>query len=150
MTHAIHITLLSLLIGCTQMTPTPRAAPSEAARPLPSHSEAQVNELFTEASQLADQVKTGTLSRTEAAEKLNSYRLQRIGHNPTDDRVFAIYHTLAIERDAGRITQHDAQTQMEQTLRHSAQRWAQQRKRSAEPIFTNFLMKLYRLPLLGH
>lgn len=147
------LALLSLLLSACSLLQQP-AAPQNTVRPsrpalTPPAPESKLEQLLKEANRLAGKVKSGELSRTAAADQLNAYRLRLIGANQVDDNNFAMYRYLAVEHDAGRLTQEEAQTQMEMRLREWLRRWPKLQAKPPQPVFTNFLLKLYGLPALG-
>ncbi|MBI3144931.1 MAG: hypothetical protein HYZ18_06615 [Pseudogulbenkiania sp.] len=119
-------------------------------RPPPVVAPSKVDLLLKEANRLAEEVKAGRLSRTAAADQLNSYRLRVASANLVDDNTFATYRYLAVERDAGRMSPTEAQDKMETKLREWLRGWPKLRQKPADPAFTNFLLKVYRLPPLGY
>lgn len=129
-----------------QLPHAPAIHPSPAQPPVDS----KVELLLKEANHLAARVKNGELNRTAAADQLNSYRLHLIGANLVDDNSFAMYRYLAVERDAGRLSQEESQARMEMRLREWLRRWPKMQPKPATPVFTNFLLKLYGLPSLGY
>ncbi|PXX44655.1 MULTISPECIES: hypothetical protein [Aquitalea] len=144
---------MSLVLSACSLLQQP-AAPQTGVRPArPVQAQPQPDSkqdlLFREASRLAGKVKSGELSRVAAADQLNVYRLRLIGANLVDDNSFAMYRYLAVERDAGRLTQEESQARMEMRLREWLRRWPKLQPKPPAPVFTNFLLKLYGLPALG-
>jgi hypothetical protein len=142
----LSLCLLLALCACAGNRPAQPAADTAAhgaVRPLPKSVQ-----LLKEADRLADQVKAGHLTRVEAADELNIYRLRLVGANGVDDATFATYRTLAVARDAGSITSEAAQARMLARLRDVQRRWPGMAHRPADPAFTNFLLKVYDLPAL--
>ncbi|WP_293813736.1 hypothetical protein [uncultured Aquitalea sp.] len=123
----------------------PSSAPAQAPR-----QDSRADALVREATRLAGKVKAGELSRTAAADQLNLTRLKLVGPNLVDDNTFAMYRYLAVERDAGRLTQEESQARMEMRLREWMRRWPRMNPRPPEPVFTDFLLKVYGLPALDH
>ncbi|BBF84154.1 hypothetical protein DLM_0490 [Aquitalea magnusonii] len=141
-----------LLSACSllQQAPAPQSSARPARPPLaPAVPDSKVEQLLREANRLAGKVKSGELNRVAAADQLNSYRLRLIGANPVDDNNFAMYRYLAVERDAGRLSQEESQARMEMRLREWLRRWPKMQPKPSQPVFTNFLLKLYGLPALG-
>ncbi len=144
---------LSLMLSACSLLQQPaapqttvRPARPVQAQPLP---DSKADSLFKEANRLAGKVKSGELNRVAAADQLNVYRLRLIGANLVDDNSFAMYRYLAVERDAGRLTQEESQARMEMRLREWLRRWPKLQPKPPAPVFTNFLLKLYGLPALG-
>jgi hypothetical protein len=158
MKHLLFVVLATLLLsGCgamkqpaAQVVPGPRNAPT-AMRP-PANAPARVdkvNLLLIEANRLAGKVQADELTRTQAADQLNVFRLRLVGDNRVDDSTFSTYRYLAVQRDAGAMTQEEALSRMEMKLRDWRRIWPQLTKRPVDPAFTNFLMRLYDMPPLG-
>ena len=105
--------------------------------------------IFREANRLAVLVEKGELTRVEAADELNGYRLRIVGSNRVDDSTFATYRYLATMRDGGKMSAEDTHARMERKLLEWQRRWPKLSSRPADPAFTNFLMQLYDLPQLG-
>ena len=135
--------------GVLPTLPEP-GTPQPHRRPPPVAAPTKVDLLLKEANRLAEEVKAGRLSRTAAADQLNAYRLRTAGPNLVDDNTFATYRYIAVERDAGRMNPAEAQDKMEVKLREWLRAWPKLRQKPADPAFTNFLLKVYRLPPLGY
>jgi len=119
--------------------------PAPVVQP-PSSSEA----MLSEANRMAERVKAGELTRVQAADQLNAYRLRNVGHNPVDDDVFATYRQITVQREANQISQEESQARMDAKLRDTLRRWPKLKAKPANPAFTNFLLKVYGLPPLGY
>jgi hypothetical protein len=130
-----------LLTACAGL---PGTAPRPAA-PVHHYGSADI---LREANQLASQVKDGDLTRTQAADRLNRYRLSHIGHNSIDDTNFAWYRALAVERDRNQISQEESMTRICTRQMQWHRRWPQMENHPANPAFTNFLMEVCDLPPL--
>ncbi|MBV8049176.1 MAG: hypothetical protein JO171_18655 [Paludibacterium sp.] len=149
---ALTILLLTslMLTGCGSFKQWPSpifSGHGSAARPAaaqPSH----VSLIFREANRLAGEVEAGRLSRTEAADQLNVYRVRVAGSNRVDDSTFATYRYLAISRDRNEMTAEESHARMEMKLRDWQRKWPALSNRPADPAFTNFLMQLFDLPPL--
>jgi len=127
---------LALLLGGCATTARWQAAANQSA-------------LQETAQRLAEMVKTGRLTKTQAADRLNRERLALAGPQPMDDAVFAFYRQLAVQRDRGAITNAQARFQMQRELLAVRKRYRQRNAPPAQPpIFTNFMMSLYGLPPL--
>lgn len=111
--------------------------------------DARQDALRQEAEYLAGLVKTDKITKTQAADRLNVKRIELVGQNPYDDEVFAYYRHLAEERDRRRIDPSEAQSLMKKKLSEVRARYRRDPgKPGKTPVFTNFLMELYRLPPL--
>jgi flagellar motor component MotA len=106
------IVVLSLLSACSLLqqhccTTKRHASGTPACNTSPVDS--KVDLLLKEANRLADKVKNGGMSRVAAADQLNVYRLRLVGANQVDDNCFAMYRYLAVQRDAGQLSQEESQ-----------------------------------------
>ncbi|NDV12888.1 hypothetical protein GZH52_08745 [Crenobacter sp. HX-7-9] len=141
------------LTGCAQLglkpvTPAP-VVPAKPAQVAPAPADLSERLLF-EANRLAEEVKAGRLTRTQAADQLGRARIAWVGRNPVDDETFRLYRQISVERDTGQISQAESQRKMDDALKRWQRRWVQLplSARPANPAFTNFLMKVYGLPPL--
>ncbi|TDR82233.1 hypothetical protein [Paludibacterium purpuratum] len=134
--------------GSFKQPPSPvqsgRGAAARAAAPQP----ARAGMIFREANRLADEVGQGRLTRVEAADQLNIYRLRVVGANRVDDSTFATYRYLAVQRDNNGMSAEESHSRMEMKLRDWQRKWPTLRNRPTDPAFTNFLMQLFDLPPL--
>ncbi|WP_242673557.1 hypothetical protein [Aquitalea sp. USM4] len=151
---SLQLAVLSLSLSACSLLQQP-AAPQNGgihpARPpvTTSPADSKVDLLLKEANRLADKVKNGGMTRVAAADQLNAYRLRLVGANQVDDNCFAMYRYLAVQRDAGQLSQEESQSRMEMRLREWLRRWPKMQPKPPQPVFTNFLLKLYGLPALG-
>ncbi|CUA82157.1 MULTISPECIES: hypothetical protein [Gulbenkiania] len=141
------------LSGCAALDTAP-PAPARPQRPVPVTpsvpKQSNADRLLQEAGRLADRIKSGQISRAGAADELNRLRLRLVGANAVDDNTFALYRQIAVQRDRGVIGADEAQSRMEARLRDWLRRWPKYTPKPADPAFTQFLLKLYRLPPLGY
>ncbi|MCP9758600.1 hypothetical protein EGI20_04620 [Aquitalea sp. S1-19] len=143
----------SLLAGCAGFDPFKASAPA-GIKPMPKPEvakpaiQSQSERLLFEANRLADEVKTGRMTRTQAADALGRARLAWVGRNSVDDEVFRAYRQMAVARDADIMTQPMAHNRMFELLKNWQRRWLYLKPKPSEPAFTNFLMKVYSLPPL--
>ncbi|OHX14915.1 hypothetical protein [Chromobacterium sphagni] len=151
MKRLLMISLLAGLAGCSslQQLGAPVHSASQTSQP-PAHAAGKVDLLLAEANRLADQVKSGALTRTAAADQLNAARLRIVGSNAVDNDNFAVYRQLTVERDAGRLDSDAFRSRLELHLREWMRRWPKYAPKPADPAFSNFLLKLYGLPPLGY
>lgn len=124
------------------------SAPVQSGRGATASAPSRAGLVFREANRLAGQVEQGELTRLQAADQLNAYRLRVVGSNRVDDSTFATYRYLAGMRDSGQMTSEETHSRMELKLRDWQRRWPRLASRPADPAFTNFLMQLYGMPLL--
>lgn len=145
----VPLLLAASLAGCSvfQQAAAPvNQAGAGPAAPAPAAYHAGL--IFNEAHRLADRVARGELTRLQAADALNQYRLRLVGANRVDDSTFAAYRHLVQQRDQGLLSAEDSQARMAARLQFWQRRWPRLPRRPADPAFTNFLMQLYGLPYL--
>ncbi|MDD5241315.1 MAG: hypothetical protein PHG47_06285 [Sulfuricella sp.] len=105
--------------------------------------------LRQEGEYLAGMVKMHKITKAQAADRLNVKRIQLVGANLYDDEVFGYYHQLAEERDRNKISTAEAQSLMRKKLDDVRIRYRQNPGKSDQiPVFTNYMMSLYGLPIL--
>lgn len=144
----VPLLLAMLLAGCSvfHQAAAPVGRGGAATAPTPAAYHAGL--IFNEAHRLAGRVEQGELTRLQAADALNQYRLRLVGANRVDDSTFATYRHLAQKRDQGLMSAEESHARMEARLRDWQRRWPRLPRRPADPAFTNFLMQLYDLPYL--
>lgn len=138
MKRLILLLSLALLAACASLPGTSASSGNAAAE-----------QLMREAQQLAPRVSKGELSRVQVADRLDTLRQQQVGRNAVDDDVFRTYRRIAQQRDSGQIDSARAQKLMEDRLELWQRRWPALQDKPANPAFTQFLLKLYRLPPLS-
>jgi hypothetical protein len=148
LTPLLLVSLLLTACGSFKQPPSPiqsgHGGITRASAPQASRS----GLIFREANRLAGEVEAGRMSRVEAADALNDYRLRVVGSNRVDDSTFATYRYLAVERDSNGMSAEESHARMEMRLREWQRKWGDMRNRPADPAFTNFLMQLFDLPPL--
>lgn len=98
-----------------------------------------------EATRLSDQVGKGQITKVQAAQYLNKYRLQLVGKNPVDDSVYEVYLRSAVDSQRGAITTEQSKLYIQNTLKGWQQRWPNMSNKPNNPAFTNFLMELMNM-----
>ena len=108
-----------------------------------------VNQIRTEANRLAVQVGHGEITKVQAAQLLNQFRISTVGHNTIDDSVYETYLKSAVNSQAGFITTEQSKQQIKDALQtwHTAWR-TMGNNRPTDPAFTNFLMVVMGMPML--
>lgn len=150
LTIPLSLTLALAACGSFTQSPSPvltggaTSSHAKAAPAAPQRSKL----IFAEANRLAAEIEAGRLSRLEAADQLDVYRLRVAGRNRVDDSTYATYRYLAAERDRNAISAEESHSRMEMKLRDWQRRWPGMQNRPADPAFTNFLMQLFDLPAL--
>jgi len=142
--YGLFLLSAALLSGCAGF-PHFGVSTGQQARPKPLHQH-RANDsaaILGEANRLATLVREGEMTRIEAADQLNRYRLARVGHNFVDDNTYATYRSLTVAREKNQITQDEFQSRMLDRLQEWQLRWPKLTQRPANPAFTNFLMDVY-------
>ena len=101
-----------------------------------------VAKLRAEAQRLGLQVRSGKITRVQAAQYLNRYRLKLVGANSVDDSVYDVYLRAAVDSQSGKISPQQAKNYVENALKGWQQRWPHMSRRPSNPAFTNFLMEV--------
>lgn len=101
-----------------------------------------VSKIRAEAVRLNDQVGQGRLTKVQAAQNLNRFRLKLVGANPVDDDVYESYLRSAVDSQRGEITTEQSKKHIQSTLRGWQQRWPNMQYKPTNPAFTNFLMEV--------
>lgn len=107
-----------------------------------------VAKIRNEAQRLGTQVAADKITKVQAAQYLNKYRLELVGHNPIDDSVYEIYLRSVVDSQRGAIDSEQSKAYVESALRGWGQRWSSMSTRPNNPAFTNFLMEHMGLPPL--
>ncbi len=124
-------------------TPNPVQTPTAYALS-PNHW-TDVSKIRDEATRLSDQVKEGQLTKVQAAQYLNRFRIQLVGRNAVDDNVYEIYLRSAVDSQRGAITTDQSKQYIQNTLKGWQQRWPNMENKPTNPAFTNFLMEVMGL-----
>lgn len=130
-----------------QATPSyQQTAPQTVLRPAQNYALASshwsdVAKLRAEAERLGTQVSAGRMTKVQAAQHLNKYRISTIGQNSVDDSVYEVYLRAAVDSQRGVITSAQSKSYVENALRGWQQRWDNMSQRPTNPAFTNFLLE---------
>lgn len=104
-----------------------------------------VAKIHAEADRLGKQVIDGNLTKVQAAQYLNRYRLALVGSNPVDDNVYEVYQRAAVDSQRGAIDPAQSKLLVENVLKGWHQRWNNMTVKPTNPAFTNFLMEVMDL-----
>ena len=108
----------------------------------------QAHQILIEANRLADLVNKNQITRVQAAQSLDLYRVQLVGHNAVDDAVFATYLRIAVDRQNNKADAAASQERMQKELNKWQARWPKLKNKPDNPAFANFLMQVFQLPPL--
>ena len=104
-----------------------------------------VSKIRDEATRLNDQVGQSKITKVQAAQYLNRFRLKLVGSNPVDDSVYEAYLRSAVDSQRGAITSAQSKQYVQNALKGWQQRWPNMRNKPNNPAFTNFLMELMNM-----
>lgn len=104
-----------------------------------------VAKIRQEAQRLGGEVGAGRLTKVQAAQYLNRYRLNLVGSNQIDDSMYEVYQKAALDSQRGVISQEQSKQYIISALKGWQQRWGSMSNKPANPAFTNFLMEVMDL-----
>jgi hypothetical protein len=104
-----------------------------------------VAKIRDEATRLSFQVSQGSITKVQAAQLLDQFRLAQVGHNMVDDDMYAIYLRSAVQSQQGSIDTAQSKAYIQNALAGWQQRWPVMRTKPANPAFTNFLMEVMNM-----
>ncbi|MGF6148904.1 Uncharacterised protein [Kingella potus] len=126
-----------------------RIQPQTGAYRLAANHWGDVARIRDEATRLSDQVGQGKITKVQAAQQLNRFRLRLVGGNPVDDSVYEVYLRSAVDSQRGAITSSQSKQYIGNTLKGWQARWPHMQNKPANPAFANFLNELMGLPPLN-
>lgn len=104
-----------------------------------------VARIRNEATRLSFQVSQGSMTKVQAAQLLDQFRIAQVGHNMVDDDMYAIYLRSVVESQQGSIDTAQSKAYIQNALSGWQQRWSVMRSKPANPAFTNFLMEVMNM-----
>ena len=107
----------------------------------PSHW-ADVSKIHDEARRLSTQVSQGSLTKVQAAQYLNRFRIQQVGRNSVDDSMYEVICVLPLTANVVKFTTEQSKQYIQGALRGWQQRWKNMDTKPSNPAFTNFLMEV--------
>lgn len=149
--------VLTALTGCQSVyLPTLKEVPvrptnvknaeaSAASFRLASTHWSDVSKIRDEATRLSYQVSQGKMTKVQAAQYLNRYRIQLVGRNTVDDSVYEVYLRSAVDSQRGEINTQQSKLYIQNALRGWQQRWKNMSSKPTNPAFTNFLMEVMNM-----
>ena len=106
------------------------------------HHKQHVNALSNEAKRLSAQVSSKAITKVQAAQLLNQFRINNVGHNAIDDSVYETYLKSVVQSQAGKISSAQSKEQIQSALATWQIAWQSMgNNRPTNPAFTNFLLK---------
>lgn len=147
---------LAALSGCSSIyLPTLKEVPvrptnttvdtGKATYRLASNHWSDVSKIRDEATRLSYQVSQGQITKVQAAQYLNRYRIQQVGRNAVDDSVYDVYLRSAVDSQRGAISTEQSKLYIQNALKGWQQRWPNMRNKPSNPAFTNFLMEVMNM-----
>lgn len=100
-----------------------------------------VAKIRAEAERLGGQVRANKITKVQAAQYLNRFRLNLVGSNSVDDSVYEVYLRAAVDSQRGVIEASQSKAHVESALKGWQQRWDNMSSRPTNPAFTNFLLE---------
>ncbi len=146
--HLPILLLAGLLGGCNLLSsPSAPRRTSTASQQytLAASHWSDVAKIRNEATRLGYEVNRGRLTKTQAAQQLNRFRLNLVGRNSVDDSMYEIYLRSAVQSQQGRITPDQSKIFVRNALQGWQQRWPNMQNKPANPAFTNFLMEVMNM-----
>ncbi|OSI13323.1 prokaryotic membrane lipolipid attachment site family protein [Neisseria canis] len=101
-----------------------------------------VSKIRDEATRLSYQVSKGQLTKVQAAQYLNRFRIKQVGRNTIDDSMYEVYLRSAVESQRGAINTDQSKLYIRNALQGWQQRWPSMENKPSNPAFTNFLMEV--------
>ena len=145
MKKALTLSLLAIALSACQSGfnsgRTPSSSVSAAGFRMKSSHYSDVAKIRAEANRLGTQVREGKLTKVQAAQHLNRFRLDLVGHNNVDDSVYEIYLQAMVDSQRGTITAAQSKAMIEHALRGWQQRWPHLNNKPNNPAFTNWLLE---------
>ena len=82
------------------------------------------------------------ITKVQAAQLLNQFRINNVGHNAIDDSVYETYLKSVVQSQAGKISSAQSKEQIQSALATWQIAWQSMgNNRPTNPAFTNFLLK---------
>lgn len=104
-----------------------------------------VSRIRDEATRLSYRVAQGSMTKVQAAQMLNQFRIAQVGHNIIDDDMYDIYLRSAVESQQGSIDTAQSKGYVKNALSGWQQRWPNMKEKPSNPAFTNFLMEVMNM-----
>lgn len=112
-----------------------------------SHAQ-DVEAIRVEANRLGTLVGKGEITKVQAAQLLNRFRLKAVGSNTVDDSVFSVYLRSTVESQNGKITGLQSKQIIQTSLETWQVRWPTMKDKPKNPAFTNFLLQHLGMDML--
>ncbi|MCS4533375.1 prokaryotic membrane lipolipid attachment site family protein [Neisseria montereyensis] len=119
-----------------------KTEPAKAPYKLAASHWTDVSKIREEATRLSYQVSGGQITKVQAAQYLNRFRIRQVGRNQVDDSMYEVYLRSAVDSQRGAITTEQSKLYIQNALRGWQQRWPNMSNKPSNPAFTNFLMEV--------
>ena len=142
---------VGLLGGCNLLSSPNSTRQNTQASPnytLAASHWGDVAKIRNEATRLGYEVTKGRMTKTQAAQQLNRFRIRLVGNNPVDDSVYDVYLRSAVDSQRGAINSSQSKQYIGNALKGWQTRWPHMQNKPANPAFANFLNELIGLPPL--
>ena len=146
------LVLVAALSGCSSVyvpkivevpvKPTTSVQTPPAGYRLAASHWSDVSKIRDEATRLSYQVSQGQITKAQAAQYLDRFRINLVGRNAVDDDMYQIYLRSAVDSQRGAINTEQSKLFIQNALRGWQQRWPNMQSKPANPAFTNFLMEV--------
>ena len=84
----------------------------------------------------------GSLTKVQAAQYLNRFRIQQVGRNSVDDSMYEVYLRSAVDSQRGEITTEQSKQYIQGAFAWLAATLENMDTKPSNPAFTNFLMEV--------
>ena len=102
---------------------------------------ADVQDIRNEAVRLSREVGQDNITKVQAAQELNQFRLALVGSNVIDDNVYDVYLRGAVGSQSGQISSAQSKQLIQTALEVWQNSWPAMQNKPDNPAFTNFLMQ---------
>ncbi|CRZ19867.1 hypothetical protein QG070_04980 [Kingella kingae] len=147
-TKIVAVGLMMLALGACSApqlsgvsSPSTQSMTSSGRFTLASSHWSDVAKLRAESHRLGLEVRAGRLTKVQAAQHLNRFRINLVGRNSVDDSVYEVYQQAAVDSQRGAIDATQSKAYVENALRGWQQRWPNMTNKPNNPAFTNSLME---------
>lgn len=126
------------------------AGPSMSMQSFAPTHERDVRALQIQADVMVGMIRSGLITKTQAAQYLNKFRLELVGPNPVDDEAYEVYLTNTVRSQNGQITSQESKQNIQSALNRITQKWyaTMGPKPTNNPAFTDFLLHSVGMPPL--
>ncbi len=120
----------------------PKTTATNPNRGLAASHWSDVAKIRDEANRLSWEVSQGRMTKVQAAQMLDRYRIKVVGRNAVDDSMYSVYLRSAADSQSGKITTQQSKQFIQSALSGWQQRWPNMGNKPTNPAFTNFLMEV--------